>query len=245
MRLGNHLVVMAKAPRLGRVKRRLAAAVGDQAALAFYRRALAGLLRRVGRDPRWRCWLYVTPDRAMSCGRLWPRGLPRRPQGQGDLGRRMARPFAELPPGAVVIVGSDIPGIARRHILEAFRQLGRHDAVLGPASDGGYWLIGLRRRPHTPRPFRGVRWSSPHALADTVAGFDARHTLALLEELEDVDDGTSYARFRARQRARRPLRFKRGSPASDAPAAAASARPGCRDDSGNRAASAGSRPNRP
>ena len=205
MRLANHLVVMAKAPRLGRVKRRLAAAVGDQTALAFYRAALAALLRRVGRDRRWRCWLYVTPDRATSCDRLWPRGLPRRPQGRGDLGRRMTRPLTELPPGAVVIIGSDIPGITRRHIAQAFRRLGRHDAVLGPASDGGYWLIGLRRRPHIPRLFRAVRWSSRHALADTLAGFDGRHRLAFLEELEDVDDGASYTRFRARQRDGRSL----------------------------------------
>lgn len=200
MRLSNHLVVMAKAPRLGRVKRRLAAAVGDQAALAFYRGALAALLRRMGRDSRWRCWLYVTPDRAARRGRLWPRGLTRRPQGPGDIGRRMARPLAELPPGAVVIIGSDIPGITRRHVALAFRRLGGHDAVFGPASDGGYWLIGLRRRPHMPRLFREVRWSSRHALADTLAGFDRRHRLAFLEELEDVDDGASYARFRARRR---------------------------------------------
>jgi uncharacterized protein len=200
MRLSNHLVVMARAPRLGRVKRRLAAAVGDQAALAFYRRALAALLQRMGRDPRWRCWLYVTPDRAARRGRFWPRGLARRPQGPGDLGRRMARPLAELPPGAVVIIGSDIPGITRRHIAQAFRRLGGHDAVFGPASDGGYWLIGLRRRPHVPRLFREVRWSSRHALADTLAGFDRRHRLAFLEELEDIDDRASYARFRARPR---------------------------------------------
>ena len=241
MRLRNHLVVMAKAPRLGSVKRRLAAAIGDQAALAFYRRALASLLARVGRDPRWRCWLYLTPDRTVSSARLWPRGLSRRPQGRGDLSHRMARPFAELPPGAVVIIGSDIPGIARRHIVEAFRRLGGHDAVLGPAADGGYWLIGLRRRPHTPRLFRSVRWSGPHALADTLAGFDTRHRIALMEELEDVDDGASYARFRARQR--REPSFS--SPASDAPEAAAGARRDCTADSGSRAASAGSRPSRP
>ena len=73
-----------------------------------------------------------------------------------------------------IIVGSDIPAIEAEHIAQAFRLLGRNDAVFGPAADGGYWLIGLKRMPKALAPFAGVRWSSPHALADTLANLKGK-----------------------------------------------------------------------
>jgi rSAM/selenodomain-associated transferase 1 len=213
MRPQRHLVIMAKAPRLGRVKRRLAAEIGAVEALCFYRRMLARLARELGTDPRWRCWLYVTPDRSARMARPWPAGLARRPQGRGDLGARMRRPLAELPPGPVVIVGSDIPALARRHVAAAFKALGNHPLVFGPAADGGYWLIGVRRRPHLPCLFHKVRWSSAHALGDTLAGLDRRHRVALLETLEDVDDGPSFLRWRVQGHDR----YSSGMPAMRSP----------------------------
>ncbi len=191
---------MAKAPHLGQVKRRLAADICALAALAFYRSTLRRTCRRLARSPHWRCWLYVTPDEAARAPRLWPQRLALRAQGRGDLGRRMRRPLAELPPGPVVIVGSDIPELTARHVAAAFKALGSHDLVFGPAMDGGYWLVGARRRPHLPRLFHNVRWSSPHALADTLAGLGDRYRVVLLGTLEDVDDGAAYARWRKRER---------------------------------------------
>lgn len=195
-----HLVVMAKAPRLGQVKRRLAAEIGAPAALAFYRRNLARLLRRLGCRTQWRCWLYLTPDRAVGERHAWPAAFERRPQGRGDLGARMRRPLAELPPGPVVIVGSDVPALGRRHVAAAFKALGRHELVFGPAADGGYWLVGARRRPDRTRLFHGVRWSSEKALADTLRGVGRGTRVAMLVTLEDVDDGASYRRWLARER---------------------------------------------
>jgi glycosyltransferase A (GT-A) superfamily protein (DUF2064 family) len=116
----------------------------------------------------------------------------------------MARPIAELPPGPVVIVGSDIPEIERDHVAAAFRALGEHDAVFGPARDGGYWLVGLRRRPSRAHPFgRGVRWSSAHALADTLACLGGRRH-CLLERLSDIDTAADYSAWLARKRADTP-----------------------------------------
>ena len=196
-----HLVVFARAPRYGTVKRRLARDVGALAAWRFHRETTAALLRCVGRDRRWTSWLAVTPDRWLARpGGLWPG--PRRllGQGPGDLGRRMGRVLSLLPPGPVVIVGSDIPGIRPRHVAAAFRALGRHDWVLGPADDGGYWLIGARRRPALRLPFAGVEWGSERALAQTRAGMGAT-SVALLETLVDVDRGADLARAAAeRQR---------------------------------------------
>ena len=153
----------------------------------FHRLSTGNLLRRLGRDPRWQSWLAVTPDTAARRGRgLWPFAGPLIPQGPGDLGARMSRAFRRLPPGPVVIVGSDIPGIDRRHVAEAFEALGRHDFVVGPASDGGYWLIGARRRPALRLSLDGVRWGGPQALADTLAAM-AGQSVATLETLGDVD----------------------------------------------------------
>ena len=144
---------MAKGPRAGRVKRRLAASVGVVSAARFYRTCLAHTLMRLGRDPRWRTLLAVSPDSDVSAP-YWPRGIERVPQGGGDLGVRMQRLFRRLPPGPAIIVGSDIPAIKPSDIARAFRLLGNGDAVFGRAADGGYWLVGLRRSPASAGAFR-------------------------------------------------------------------------------------------
>jgi uncharacterized protein len=190
-----HLVVMARAPRLGTVKRRLARDIGDVAALRFYRALTGGLLNDLSGDPRWQTWLAVTPDAAArNPGGLWGWRGPIVPQGRGDLGSRMARLFATLPPGPVAVVGSDIPGITRARIFAAFQALGAHDWVFGPAEDGGYWLVAARRRPVLRTPFAGVRWSTPDALADTLANLaDAR--VAFVDRLRDIDSGADFNRL--------------------------------------------------
>jgi glycosyltransferase A (GT-A) superfamily protein (DUF2064 family) len=121
----------------------------------------------------------------------------------------MARPFAALPPGPVVIIGSDIPDIVPAHIMDAFRLFGLHDFVLGPAADGGYWLFGSRRRPLPYGVFSGVRWSTEHALGDTLASLPKRARTAFAATLDDIDDVGAYRRWRALSRP------------SDAPEAAA------------------------
>ncbi len=196
-----HLVIFAKEPRLGAVKTRLARDIGAAAALRFYEKTLRALVARVARDAGWRTWLAVTPDAFGPAVRRQWRFLPRDvaviPQGAGDLGARMARAFAALPPGPALLVGSDVPAITRAHIEAAFATLGRHDAVFGPAEDGGYWLVGQRRLHGLPHLFRHVRWSSPHALADTLANLAPGQTHALVARLADIDDGAAYASFRA------------------------------------------------
>lgn len=183
------LVIFLKEPRAGRVKTRLARGIGTVRAAWWFRHQAARLIRRLGRDPRWRTVLAVTPDRAGLASRVWPAGLPRWPQGPGNLGARMARAFAAMPPGPVLIVGADIPALEAAHVAEGFRLLGRHEAVLGPSEDGGYWMVGLRRGARaTPAGlFRGVRWSSPHALEDTVQSL-APLDVAFAPTLADVDE---------------------------------------------------------
>jgi len=181
------VIVFARTPRRGGVKRRLAAAIGDAAALRFHRLALEALVRRLARDARWRTVLAVTPGPYR-----WPRFLPRIRQDGRGLGARMARAIAAMPPGPVLLVGSDIPDIRPAHLARAFRALAAGDAVFGPARDGGYWLVGVRKRPLLRRLFRGVRWSTEHALADTVANLPAGRRHALVDVLSDVDDGAAW-----------------------------------------------------
>jgi rSAM/selenodomain-associated transferase 1 len=191
MTLENHLVLFAREPRLGRGKRRLARDVGDVTAWRFHWLTTGRLLQRLAGDPRWTTYLAVTPDRATMRGRgLWRTPARLVPQGTGDLGARMGRMMHVMPPGPVVIVGADIPDVRPRHVAQAFRLLGRHDAVLGPADDGGYWLVGLRRRPSVRPPFAGVRWGGPQARADTLANLERLGmSVGFLETLSDVDTG--------------------------------------------------------
>jgi rSAM/selenodomain-associated transferase 1 len=188
------LVIMAKSPVAGLVKRRLARDIGDVAATRIYRSCLSHTVLRLAPDPRWRTLIAVTPDTAMTA-RCWPlRSTIRHiPQGSGDLGRRMQRIFQRLPPGPAIIVGSDIPGIRATHIDRAFKHIGRVDAVFGPALDGGYWLIGLKNCPRRRDLFGGVRWSSAHALADTRANLP-RKFAAFAQTLSDVDTKQDYRR---------------------------------------------------
>ena len=196
-----HLVIFARTPQPGRVKRRLARDIGTLPAARFYRATLTGQLRRMTRRARWQVWLFVTPDRELHHPAWRPAGvrLSVQPQGPGDLGQRMLKPFRTLPPGPVVLVGSDIPAMRPSHIAEAFRLLGRNDLVFGPARDGGFWLIGARRLRPLPRDlFAGVRWSTCHALADTRANVPAMVSVGLAATLEDIDTARDLQAFQQR-----------------------------------------------
>jgi uncharacterized protein len=194
-----HLVLFVRAPQLGRGKRRLARAIGDVATVRFERVMTALLLRRFAGDRRWRLRIAVTPDMACRHARHWRRGVAVTGQGGGDLGIRMRRALAANPPGPVVLVGGDIPALAARHVAAAFRLLGGYDLVFGPAQDGGFWLVGARRAPRLPPLFQWVRWSSHHALADTLAGLPRWVSVGFVDRLEDVDDGEAYRRLMPRR----------------------------------------------
>jgi rSAM/selenodomain-associated transferase 1 len=178
---------MAKQPRAGAVKRRLARGIGSVAATRFYRTALRHTLMRLGTDPRWRSYLAIAPDSALMdpCWPSWP-PVPRIPQGEGDLGARMQALFDCARPGPAVLVGSDIPAISPAHIAEAFGLLGQADAVFGPAKDGGYWLVGMRGSPGRLAPFSDVPWSTDRALAATCANLEGKR-IAFTATLSDVD----------------------------------------------------------
>ena len=176
---------MLKVPRPGRVKTRLGRDIGMVAAAWWFRHQVRDLLRRID-DPRWRVVLAVAPDRDGLRSRAWPRRFERWPQGRGTLGDRMIRMMRRAR-GPVCVIGADIPGIDRAHIARAFAALGRHDAVFGPAPDGGYWLIGVKTGSKLAKiALDGVRWSTEHALADSRTALGLRR-VACVDTLADVD----------------------------------------------------------
>ena len=180
------LVVMVKVPNLGRVKTRLGRDMGMVDATWWFRHQVARLLRNVS-DPRWDVVLSVSPDVSGVFSRVWPYSYPRMAQGRGDLGQRMARVFRDLPHGPVVLIGGDIPNVGRGHIADAFAQIGANGTVFGPATDGGYWLVGFKRVKPLPKAiFKDVRWSTEHALADTLATLDGQ-SVGYAQTMQDVD----------------------------------------------------------
>ena len=184
----NRLVIMAREPIAGAVKTRLARDIGSVRAAWWYRHNLQRVLRRLRGDPRWDLRVALCPDTALARPH-WLAGVAALSQGTGSLGDRMERVLAGMPAGPVLVIGSDIPGVGRREIARAFLALGSADVVLGPSGDGGYWAIGSRAsRRRLPRgSLAGVRWSTCHALRDTVRALQDQGTLRMVGELRDVD----------------------------------------------------------
>lgn len=190
------LVLMTKTPRMGRVKTRLARDIGTVPAWHFYRTTVTKIVRDLGDDPRWQTLLAVAPFEGLNDQGFFPPHLARVPQGEGDLGDRMGRLMTQLPAGPIVMIGGDSPGLTKAHIADAFKTLGQADAVFGPAHDGGYWLVGLKRQPNVPNIFQGVRWSTQYALADTLKNC-TRLKVATLDTRADIDTGADFAQWNA------------------------------------------------
>ena len=205
---------MAKPPLMGRAKSRLAAEVGPARAAGFNRASTARLLTLLAGDPRWTLRLCVNA-RAGERYACWPEGVLRLAQGGGDLGMRMARAARAVSPGPMVILGTDTPQLQRRDVANAFAALGGADVVFGPAADGGYWLVGLARRRPLPGLFAGVRWSTRHALADTLAGLPPGTLTHHLRQLTDVDDAAALRTLHARWGAPRMGPWARPSASDD------------------------------
>lgn len=179
------LVIMVKEPVAGRVKTRLGRDIGTAEATRLYRHTLGNVTARLACDPRWQTLLSVAPKRGAQ-SRMLPR-LPRIAQPGGDIGIRMQSILNWTVPGPIVVIGTDIPQVDTGHIARAFDALGSHDVVFGPASDGGFWLIGMGRSPRVIDAFGDVRWSTSHTLSDCLAGLRG-HKVGFVDELIDVDE---------------------------------------------------------
>lgn len=183
------LVIMVKTPKMGHVKTRLAKHIGAAQACCFYRSLCTNVIARLSAETRWRTVLAVAPDTDVMHPFWFPHVTMA--QSAGDLGQKMQHVFESLPPGPAVIIGTDIPEIQQGHIADAFDALGCSDIVLGPADDGGYWLVGQKRVPRILSIFENVRWSSQFTLADTMRNCEG-YDVVQLNMLRDVDTVQDY-----------------------------------------------------
>lgn len=206
----SRLIVFTRYPEPGRAKTRLVPVLGPAGAAAFQRRMTERVLEQVAalaaRRPVAVEVRFEGGDAERMSGWLGPRWAYRA-QGEGDLGARMARAlwaaFAEGAPAAVLI-GTDIPDLSPAILAEAFEWLADHDVVIGPAADGGYYLVGARRESYAalaPRLFQGIAWGSQNVLRETLSALaPTRATVHLLPLLRDIDRPADLAAWEASNR---------------------------------------------
>jgi rSAM/selenodomain-associated transferase 1 len=184
------ILIFARVPELGRVKTRLAAEIGAEAALAVYIRLARHTVREaLVLAPRVAIRVHFTPPDAGDAGRWLGPEPTYIPQAEGDLGQRLDRAFRDAFTEGftrVIVIGSDLPDLTTARLRNALAQLERNEAVIGPSFDGGYYLLGLRRL--MPEIFRDITWSTATVFGETVerlrmAGVEP----AVLETLRDVD----------------------------------------------------------
>ncbi len=188
------LAIMARYPEKGKIKTRLARSIGDDATLHLYQAFLCDLAQRFA---NWTCdlhWAYAPTeyDFAAFIATLVPEYAERMavfPQQGPDLGSRLHQVFRTLwmrQFHGIIVIGSDSPQISRAIILEAQRALETTDVVLGPAEDGGYYLIGMHQ-PHDV--FSGIPMSTEVVLERTIEKAEKQQlSVYLLEPLFDVDE---------------------------------------------------------
>jgi rSAM/selenodomain-associated transferase 1 len=185
------VIFYVKWPQKGRVKTRLSREVGGDCAVALYRcfiLDLADTLKKLSQD----VILCYSPKDAEAQFRSW---LGERfhylPQTDGDLGTRMnesfVRAFAKGYKRALLI-GSDTPDLSVEDLQQAFKELEENDAVIGPAVDGGYWLIGFQSGSFTPCVFEGISWSTKTVFSETMKRFRGENLRVWeLPERMDID----------------------------------------------------------
>jgi uncharacterized protein len=176
---------------LGKVKTRLVQDVGDETALVVYYRLLEHT-RSITQNLPVQKFLYYSEF--VDTEDNWPNSLyQKRVQSAGQLGDKMEHAFVSAfaqACGAVVIIGTDCMELSSEIIMDAFDHLDRHDAVIGPAVDGGYYLLGLKS--HHSEIFRNKAWSTHTVLHDTETDFEKLglrwHKLPLLRDVDTFDD---------------------------------------------------------
>jgi len=189
------LLFFIKSPEKGRVKTRLASAVGDEMAVRLYRRFLLETLFTLNRGT-FLFYLCFYPENSLSDLKGWlGDDYLYMPQKGEDLGERMKNGFIDafaMNFKRVVLIGSDIPDLPLEFIEEAFTSLQEKDIVIGPSLDGGYYLIGFKDKNFSLRVFEGIPWSTKRVFEETMKilkqeGFTV-HTLQHWRDIDTIDD---------------------------------------------------------
>jgi uncharacterized protein len=195
----NALIIFIKNPELGKVKTRIARTTGDEKALAIYSklteitRQNAQLLRGVH--------LHVFYSDFIDPTDAWPNQVFKKHVQTGeDLGERMSNAFSEIlkKQKKAVIIGSDCPTLTTELLTSAFEKLDNHDFVVGPSTDGGYYLLGFGRKNINDFVFTNVDWSTDTVLPTTLKRIaENGKTTYLLPELTDIDEEKDWNAYQA------------------------------------------------
>jgi rSAM/selenodomain-associated transferase 1 len=189
------LLFFIKNPEKGKVKTRLASAIGDEMAAKLYKRFLLEMLFTLNRGT-FLFYLCYYPVDSLNDLKDWlgDHYLYMAQIGE-NLGERMKNGFLEafaMNFKRVVLVGSDIPGLPLEFIEEAFKSLEEKDAVIGPSLDGGYYLIGFKDKKFSPRAFRGIPWSTDRVFEETMKILKHEgltvHTLQPRRDIDTIED---------------------------------------------------------
>ena len=188
------LIVFVRLPEKGRVKTRLARKIGDDDAAAFYGACVSDILataRKAGYPP---LVCFHPPDAREDVAAWLGDDITCLPQAGADLGQRMFSALAQALSGCAraVLIGSDFPDIPSVLLKEAFEGLRTRDVVIGPAADGGYYLIGFRPATLIDAPFSGVEWGAPGVFDATIAALKRHglgvHVLPVWRDIDVYDD---------------------------------------------------------
>jgi rSAM/selenodomain-associated transferase 1 len=189
------LLFFVKNPERGKVKSRLAAVIGGDSAVRLYKNLVVQMLSTLkeGTFPLYICFF---PKNAQKPIRNWlGREYLYMPQNGKDLGERMRNGFIDgFATGykRVVLIGSDIPDLPMKYIEEAFKSLKEMDAVIGPAFDGGYYLIGFKDKTFSPQVFEGIAWGTRTVFDETMKKLKrfrrAVHTLPYQRDIDTAED---------------------------------------------------------
>jgi uncharacterized protein len=199
--LGNHIIVFCKNPELGKVKTRVAKTSGDEKALEIYNQLL-DITRDVVSQVN-SAIVHIYYHDHIDQSDQWPRSYSKYKQVTGDLGMRMKSAFADIfaldAYAKVAIIGSDCPYLTSDIFDQAFCDLENNDLVLGPSTDGGYYLLGMRI--FFPDAFDDIDWSTEKVLSQTKHRINAaNHSFGTLASLEDVDTYDQWLAFEAFKR---------------------------------------------
>ncbi|WP_372920644.1 TIGR04282 family arsenosugar biosynthesis glycosyltransferase [Salegentibacter sp.] len=179
------LIIFARNPEKGKVKTRLAKDIGEKAALDIYKFLLnhiATITKEISVDKI----VYYTesfPQQDIFDGEIFKKKF----QKGNDLGEKMEHAFRDAFAKGykrVIIIGTDLPDLAKEDLDDAFLRLHKHDVVIGPAKDGGYYLLGMKSL--NSKVFKNKVWSTSSVLKNTLEDFK-NNTVKLLKTLNDID----------------------------------------------------------
>ncbi len=201
--LKNVLIIFVKYPQEGKVKTRLADDLGEERATEIYSYMAETIIKNVSPSGRYRTAIFFDPPERETEIRKWiggKHGDSFIPQKGNDLGEKISNAFESVFSGGAdkaVIIGTDCVEVSEETVKDAFDSLDETDAVIGPAEDGGYYLLGLKS--YAPEIFRDIAWSTDRVLDQSIERINERGlSLKLLETLTDIDtvnDLSSYHEY--------------------------------------------------